>query len=149
MFLWCVRDGWRDIYSERGLFPISFSRSQGCQRLDPLASLSETPLIGCMSFRLTLWFSALCLNLTAWFSSHGLLPVTHLLYLSALTCCNIHDSLSKHMGSLGTNRKSMSYCYITSVQLDDFHIFFRCHYCCCLQVYWWMGDMVGTLHQDK
>ena len=29
-------------------------------------------------------FSALCLNLTTWFSSRGLLPVTYLLYPSAL-----------------------------------------------------------------
>ena len=35
MFLWCVRDGWRDIYSERGLLPISSSRSQGVPTLTP------------------------------------------------------------------------------------------------------------------
>ena len=36
MFLWCVRDGWRDIYSERGLLlSISFSRSQGVPTLAP------------------------------------------------------------------------------------------------------------------
>ena len=29
MFLWCVRDGWRDIYSERALLPISPSESRG------------------------------------------------------------------------------------------------------------------------
>ena len=54
------------------------------------------------------------LNLTAWLS-RGLLPVTHLLYPTALTRCHPpvfysqRDSLSKHTGSLGTNRKSMSY----------------------------------------
>ena len=36
MFLWCVRHGWRDIYSERGLFlPISSSRRQGVLTLAP------------------------------------------------------------------------------------------------------------------
>ena len=35
MFLLCVRNGWRDIYSERGLLPISSSRSQGVPRLAP------------------------------------------------------------------------------------------------------------------
>ena len=34
MFVLCVRDGWRDIYSERGLLlPISSSRSQGVPML--------------------------------------------------------------------------------------------------------------------
>ena len=57
-----------------------------------------------------LWFSALSLNLTAWFSSRDLLPVTHLLYPTALMSCHIpvyssqRDSLSKHTGSLGTTR---------------------------------------------
>ena len=36
MLLWCVRDGWRDIYSGRGwLLPISSSRSQGVPTLAP------------------------------------------------------------------------------------------------------------------
>ena len=40
MFLWCVRDGWRDIYTERGLlFPISSSRSQGVPTLAPPCKL--------------------------------------------------------------------------------------------------------------
>ena len=33
MFLWCVRDGWRHIYSERGLLPIFSARSQGVSTL--------------------------------------------------------------------------------------------------------------------
>ena len=33
IFLWCVRNGWRDIYSVRGLLPISSSRSQGVPTL--------------------------------------------------------------------------------------------------------------------
>ena len=34
MFLWCVRDGWRDIYSKKGfLLPISSFRSQGVPTL--------------------------------------------------------------------------------------------------------------------
>ena len=40
MFLWCVRDGWRDIYSERGLLlPIFSSRSQGVPMPAPLCKL--------------------------------------------------------------------------------------------------------------
>ena len=36
MFLWCVRDGWRDIYSEKGLLlPISSSGSQAVPTLVP------------------------------------------------------------------------------------------------------------------
>ena len=36
MFLWCVRDGWRDIYSVRWLpLPISSSRNQGVPTLPP------------------------------------------------------------------------------------------------------------------
>ena len=82
-FLWCVRDGWRDIYSKRRLLlPIYSSGGHGCQRLPPASSSSETPLIGCVSLA-RLRFSALCLNLTAWFSSRGLLTVTHLFDLSA------------------------------------------------------------------
>ena len=80
MFLWCERDEWRDIYSERGLL---LPGASGCQRLHSLASSSEMPLIGCM-YLARLRFSVLCLNLTAWFSSRGLLPVTHLSYPTAL-----------------------------------------------------------------
>ena len=84
MFLWCVRDGWRDIYSERGLLlPVYSSRNQGV----PTFAL-PCKLIRDASARLHIprstRFSALCLNLTKWFSSHDLLPVTHLLYLRAL-----------------------------------------------------------------
>ena len=40
IFLWCVRDGWRDIYSERRLFLlISSSRSQGVPTLAPTSKL--------------------------------------------------------------------------------------------------------------
>ena len=61
---------------------IFFQEQGGCQRLHPLASSPETPLIGCVSHA-RLRFSALCLNLNAWFSSRDLLPVTYLLYPSA------------------------------------------------------------------
>ena len=40
MFLWCVRDGWRDIYSDRGLLlPIFSTGSQGMQTLTPPCKL--------------------------------------------------------------------------------------------------------------
>ena len=70
-----VRDGWRDIYSKRGLlFPISSSRNQGLPTPARLRVPRSTVL-------------CLCLNLTAWFSSRGLLPVTHLFYPSVLPEC--------------------------------------------------------------
>ena len=64
-------------------FPYLLPGAKGCQRLHPLARSSETSLVGCMSL-VRLRFSALCLNLTAWFSSHDLSPVKHLFDLSAL-----------------------------------------------------------------
>ena len=40
MLLWCVRDGWKDIYSERVLLlPISSSWSQGVPKLAPPCKL--------------------------------------------------------------------------------------------------------------
>ena len=65
MFLWCVRDGWRDIHSEREdfFFPYLLPRTRGCLRLDPLASSSEMPMFGCVSHA-RLRFSALCVKLT-------------------------------------------------------------------------------------
>ena len=64
-------------------FPRLLPGAGGCQHLHPLASSSETPLISCVSHA-RLCFSTLYLNLTTWFSSRDLLPVTHLLYPSAL-----------------------------------------------------------------
>ena len=83
MFLWCVREGWWDIYSDRRLLPISSSGIQGVKTLAPPGKLVRDDLIGCVSLA-RLRFSALSLNLTSWFSSRGLLPVTHLLYPCAL-----------------------------------------------------------------
>ena len=115
---WCFCGVWEmggETYTQRGLLlPISSSRSQGVPTLAPLASSSEMPLIDCVSLA-QLWFSALCPNLTTWFSSRGLLPVTHLFDLSDLTCRNLPvyyskcDSLPKHTGSPGMNQKSMAY----------------------------------------
>ena len=39
MFLWCVRDGWRDIYSKRGLLPLCSTRNQGVPTLAPPCKL--------------------------------------------------------------------------------------------------------------
>ena len=66
----------RETYTQREDFFFSYDlpKASGCQQLHPLASSSETPLIGCVSFA-RLRFSALCLNLTTWFSSRGLLLV--------------------------------------------------------------------------
>ena len=116
---WCFCDAWEKdgaTYTKReDFFPYLLPGARGCQQLHSLTSSSETPLLGCVSLD-WLWFSALCLNLTTWFSSRGHLPVTHLLYLSGLlwrsrilVYSSRRDSLSKHTGLLGTNRKSMSY----------------------------------------
>ena len=91
---------------------ICFQEPGGCQRLHPLASSSEMPMVGWVSL-VRLRFSALCLNLTAWFSSRDPLPVTYLFDLGALivmSCLLIKMcQLAKHTGSLGTNQKSMAY----------------------------------------
>ena len=97
MFLWCVRDGWGDIYSERGLLlPISSSRSQ---RVPTCARLR---------------FSALCLNLTAWFSSRCLLPVTHL----CGSDCPIYKS-QRDSGVTRNEPKFHDICYITVSSLTS------------------------------
>ena len=107
----CERWVERHILRER----TSSSRNPGGgQSLHPLASSSETLLVGCVAVARPR-FSALCLNPTAWFSSRGLLPVTHLFDFCDFTRRHLPvykskcDSLPKYMGSLGTNRKSMSY----------------------------------------
>ena len=101
-------------------FPYLLPGAWGCQHLHPLASSSEMPLIGCVSLA-RLQFSALCLNLTAWFSSRGLLPVTHLLYPSALivlssSCLRIKmGQLAKAHGVTRNEPKIHVICYITKV----------------------------------
>ena len=79
---WCFYGVWEmggETYTQREdfFFPYLLPGTSGCQRLQPLASSSETLLDGCVSHA-RLRFSALCLNLTAWFSSRDPLPVTHL-----------------------------------------------------------------------
>ena len=84
-----------ETYTQReDFFPYLLPGARRCQRLHSLARSSETPLIGCMSLARQR-FSALCQNLTAWFSSRGLLPVTHLLYPSALIVMSSPCSLIK------------------------------------------------------
>ena len=107
-----------ETYTQREdlFFPYLLPRASGCQLLHPLASSSETPLIGCVSLA-RLRFSALCLNLTTWFSSRGLLPVTHLLYPSALivlSCLLITTwQLIKVHGVTRNEPKIHGICYIT------------------------------------
>ena len=73
---WCFCGVWEmgeETYTEREdfFFPYLLPGARECQRLHPLASSSETPLVGCVSL-VRLRFSALCLNLTAWFSSRDI-----------------------------------------------------------------------------
>ena len=116
----CERWVERHIYSERGLL---LPGARGCQRLHPLASSSEVLLIGCV-FLAQLQFSALYLNLTAWFSSRGLLPVTHLLYPTALimlssSCLLIKMwQFAKAHGVTRNELKIHVICYITHFNLE-------------------------------
>ena len=116
MLLWCVR--WVERYTQREdfFFPYFLPGARGCQRLHPLASSSGTPLIGCVS-RARTRFSALCPNLTAWFSSRSLLPVTHMFDLSALimlSCLLITMwQLVKAHGVTRNEPKIHGICYIT------------------------------------
>ena len=72
----CERWAERHILRERtSSSHIFFRKPGGANAFTPLQA--ETPLIGCVSLA-WLRFFALCLNLTAWFSSRGFLPVTHL-----------------------------------------------------------------------
>ena len=94
---------------------ITIKHANTCTPLQAvLSEMSKTPMIGYLSLA-QLPIFCLCLNLTAWFSSHGFLLVTHLLDLTALMLCyppiykSWCDSLSKHTGSLGMSWKSMSY----------------------------------------
>ena len=73
-----------ETYTQRGDFFLShifFQEPGGANACIPLQA--EMPLIGCLPLA---WqrFTTLCLNLTVWFSSRGLLLVTHLLYPTAL-----------------------------------------------------------------
>ena len=109
-----------ETYTQREdfFFPYLLPGARGWPCLHPLASSSETPLIGCVSHA-RLWFSALCLNLTAWFSSRGLLPVTHLLYSTVLIvlsypCLLITAwQLVKAHGVTRNEPKIHAICYIT------------------------------------
>ena len=119
MFLWCIRDGWRDIYTQRERTyssHIFFHEPEGANACNPLASSAETPRLGCVSLT-RLRFSSLCLNLTAWFSSRDPLPGTHLFDLSALivlSCLLITTwQLVKAHGVTMNEPKIHGICYIT------------------------------------
>ena len=67
---WCFCGVWEmsgETYTQREdfFFPYLLPGPRGCQCLHPLASSSETPLIGCVSLA-RLRFSALSLNLITW-----------------------------------------------------------------------------------
>ena len=104
-----------DTYSHRGHFLLP--RARGYQRLHPLASrVVRDPLRGCVSYA-RLRFSALCPNLTAWFSSWGLPPVTHVFNRSALivlSCLLITTwQLIKEHWVTRNKPKIHGICYIT------------------------------------
>ena len=120
-FVVSLRDRWRDIYSERGhlLAPYLLPGSRGCQRLHLLVSrIVRDPNA---SSRLRVPHSTLDSRflVLSWFSSCGLLPVTHLLVPTALTRCHPpvyksqRDSLSKHTRVTRNEPKIHVICYIT------------------------------------
>ena len=120
---WCFCGVWvmsGETYTQRNdlFFPYLLPGARRGQRFHPPASSSETPLIDCVSLA-RLRFSALCLNPTAWFSSRGLLPVTHLLYPTALIvlsypCLFITaEQLVKARGVTWNEPKIHVICYIT------------------------------------
>ena len=106
-----------ETYNQRDdFFPYILPGPRVCQRLHPVASSSETPLIGCVSHARSA-FSTHCPNLTAWFPSRSLFPVTHLLYPTALIvlpCLLITTwQLVKAHGVTRNEPKIHGICYIT------------------------------------
>ena len=68
-------DGETYTQGEDFFFPYFLPEARGCQRLHPLASQDSSDQL---RFPRSTRFSALSLNMIAWFSSRGLLPVTYL-----------------------------------------------------------------------
>ena len=105
-FLWCVRDSSHIFFREPG----------GANACTPLQARQRRP-------RSTACPSLDCLNLTAWFSSCGLLLVTHLLDLSAqivLSCLLITTwQLDKAHGVTRNEPKIHGICYITLFLKDN------------------------------
>ena len=116
---WVERHILREKTSSSHMF---FQEPGGANACTPLQA--ETPLIGCVSLARRR-FSVLCPNLTAWFSSRGLLPVTHLLYPSALvvlSCLLITTwQLVKAHGITRNEPKIHGICYITLVKKKYFN----------------------------
>ena len=111
----CERWVERHILRERTSSSHIFSRKPGGVN----ASSSETPLIDCVSHA-RLRFSALCLNLTAWFSLSDPLLVTHLFDLSALARSHLPVykklwQLTKAHGVTRNEPKIHVICYITPI----------------------------------
>ena len=122
MFLWCVRDVSRDIYSEREdfFFPYLLPGARGCQRLHSLCKLVRDASAQLHVPRSSA-ILCLCLKLTTWVSSRDLLLVIHLLYPSALiapssSCLLIKMwQLTKAHGVTWNERKIHVRCDITFV----------------------------------
>ena len=114
---WCFCGVWEmggETFTQReNFFPYLLPGAGGANACTPSQACQRCPDQQRPHARLQ--FSALCPNLTVWFSSCGLLPVTHLFDPSALTRRHLPvywskcESLPKHSESLGMNRKSTSY----------------------------------------
>ena len=125
MFMWCVRDWWRNIYSERGplLLPISSPRSQGVPTLPPPYKLvrdasgrlrvPRSTAILCTQSKSDRVILITC-------SPSGYTPVRpecpeH----AVISLFTQHNSLSKHTGVTRNEPKIHVKCYITQLQDDS------------------------------
>ena len=114
----------RETYTKREDFffpyPLPGAPLAPGRRLHPHTSSSEMPVLGCVSLT-QLRFSTICLNLTAWFSSLGLLLVTHLLYPTALimlSCLLITTwQLVKAHGVTRNEPKIPGICYMQIIKV--------------------------------
>ena len=79
---WVERHILREMTSSSHIISQEPGCAYACTPMQAVSSDCLTPLIGCVS-PTRHRFSALCLNLTAWFSSRGLLLVTNPFDLSA------------------------------------------------------------------
>ena len=128
MFLWCVRDGWRDIYKERGiLLPISSSRSQRVPTLVPPCKLVGDAPARLRVPRLTAIICALSKSdhmvLIMW-SLSGFTPVRPKWSDALLSSCLLIKmwQLAKAHGITRNKPKIHIICYITHFATFDYYV---------------------------
>ena len=133
MFLWCVRDGWRDIYSERGLLlPIFSSRSQGVQTLAPTCKLVRDASGWLRVPRSTAILCILSKShrvvLITW-SPSGYTPVRPECSDRAVRFTNQNVTACQAHGVTRNEPKFHGVCYITKAMIDKTIQNCRCRLC--------------------